>query len=72
MMAVPVKEGTSFDAGTAVALFQATPCQPVLVHDMFVYDVGRDGQRFLINTPVKQADTQPLSVVLNWAAGIKR
>ena len=72
MMAVPVTTGANFDAGAPVALFQATPRQPVLVYDRFVYDVSHDGQRFLINTPVKKADTRPMSVLLNWSAQINK
>ena len=68
MMAVPVTTGFKFDAGTPVALFQATPRQPISTNDRFVYDVRRDGQRFLINTQVKNGETQPMSMVLNWPA----
>jgi hypothetical protein len=72
MMAVSVGTGSNFDAGTPVALFQSTPRQPVLVYDLFVYDVSRDGQRFLINTPVNQADTHPMSILLNWPAKLNK
>jgi eukaryotic-like serine/threonine-protein kinase len=72
MMAAPVTEGSSFDAGAGVALFQAAPRQPVMVYDLFVYDVSRDGQRFLINTPVKQAETAPMSILLNWIAKLNK
>lgn len=72
MMAAPVTTGANFDAGTPVALFQATPRQPILVYDLFVYDVSRDGQRFLINTQVKQAETQLMSVVLDWPAKLNK
>jgi eukaryotic-like serine/threonine-protein kinase len=72
MMATPVTTGAHFDAGTAVALFQSTPRQPILVYDLFVYDVSRDGQRFLINTQVKQAESAPMSVVLNWPAKLDK
>ena len=72
MMAAPVTTGAHFDAGTSVTLFQTTPRQPVLVYDLFVYDVSRDGQRFLINTQVKQAESVPMSVVLNWPANLNR
>jgi len=58
-MAAPVTRGTNFDAATSVALFQATPRPPVLVYDFFVYDMSHDGQRFVVNAPVKQTDTQP-------------
>jgi hypothetical protein len=72
MMAAPVTTGTHFDAGTPVVLFQSTPRPPVLVYDLFVYDVSRDGQRFLINTQVKQAESVPMSVVLNWPAKLNK
>ena len=72
VMAALVTTGTNFDAGTPVALFQATPRPPVLVYDFFVYDVSRDGQRFIVNTPAKQADTQPMSVLLNWSTRLKK
>ena len=72
MMAAPLTTGANFDSGTPVALFQATPRQPILVYDLFVYDVSRDGQRFLINTPVKQTETQPLSLILNWHANLTK
>jgi Tol biopolymer transport system component len=68
MTAASVTTGAHFDAGTPVVLFQSTPRQPILVYDLFVYDVSRDGQRFLINTQVKQGDTAPMSVILNWPA----
>jgi eukaryotic-like serine/threonine-protein kinase len=72
MMAAPVTIGTTFDPGTPVVLFQATPRQAVSRTDLFVYDVSRDGQRFLINTPVRQAETAPMSVVLNWPAKLNQ
>ena len=72
MMAVPVTTEPTFDSATPVALFQATPRQPVSLVDVFVYDVSRDGQRFLILTQVKQAETQPMSIILNWSAKLKK
>ena len=37
---------------------------------MFIYDVSKDGQRFVINTQLKTA-MSPMSVVLNWTANLK-
>jgi len=37
----------------------------------YEYDVTADGQRFLINLPT-ESTTVPITVVLNWAAGLKR
>jgi Tol biopolymer transport system component len=72
IMAVPVSTGAKFDAGVPVALFQATPRQQISSRDQFVYDVSRDGQRFLILTRVKEAETQPMTVILNWAAKLNK
>ena len=65
-------DGAHFDAGPPVVLFQGTPRQPVLVYDLFVHDVSRDGQRFLINTQVKQGDGAPMSVIQNWPAKLDK
>lgn len=72
MMATPVVAGANFDAATPVRLFQITPRQPISSRDQFVYDVARDGQRFLILTQLKQADTTPMSIVLNWTAKLSK
>jgi Tol biopolymer transport system component len=72
MMAVPVTTGVNFNNGTPIELFQTTPHQPVSYNDQFLYDVSRDGQHFLILTQVKQAETRPMSVILNWAAKLNK
>jgi Tol biopolymer transport system component len=72
IMAAPVTTGANFDSGPAVALFQATPRQPVSTNDQFVYDVSRDGQRFLFLTQVKEAESSPMSIVLNWTAMLNK
>jgi len=71
-MAAPVTTGANFDAGTPVALFQTNPRQPVPLFDLFAYDVTREGQRFLILTQLKQAETAPMSIVLNWTAKLNK
>ncbi|GAC1434502.1 MAG: hypothetical protein NVS1B11_34510 [Terriglobales bacterium] len=65
-MAIPVKTGANFDAGTPTALFQANPREMMATSEQFSYDVSRDGQKFLINTQLKTA-IAPMSVVLNWS-----
>ena len=72
MMAAPVAIGANFDVSTRVELFQATPRQPVSFNDQMAYDVRHDGQRFLILTQVKQAESAPMSVVLNWSAKLHK
>ena len=71
-MAVPVTTGTRFKPGTPVAFFQAAPRRAIMNSDLFAYDASRDGQRFLINTPVKQGETTTMSVILNWSANLNK
>jgi serine/threonine protein kinase len=72
MMAVAVTVGASFEAGSPVALFQTHRRQPVSSQDVFSYDVSGDGQRFLINTKVEEANAAPLSILLNWASEMEK
>jgi eukaryotic-like serine/threonine-protein kinase len=65
LMAVPIKLGTTVDAGEAKVLF------PVPVRTLKrSYAVSRDGQRFLIIRPTGEA--HPITVVLNWQAGLHK
>jgi len=36
------------------------------------YDVSGDGQRFLAAVPLEGQSQEPLTVVLNWTAGLKK
>jgi eukaryotic-like serine/threonine-protein kinase len=72
LMGVGVKGGPTFDADPAKPLFQTRLRQHVSSGDMFTYDVAADGQRFLLNTDVGEVTASPLTVVLNWAADLKK
>ena len=72
VMSEPVTEGANFDVGAPVPLFQANPRETVATSELLFYDVSRDGQRFLINTEVKQTEVEPMTVVLNWAAKLNK
>ena len=39
--------------------------------DQFVCDVARD-DLFLVNTQIRQADTKPMSIILNWMAKVNK
>jgi eukaryotic-like serine/threonine-protein kinase len=65
MMAVQVKADQDFQAGTPTQLFQTPP-------STIVGDVTADGKRFLLVTPVGPSASVPLTVVLNWTAGLKK
>ena len=71
MMAVAVKgSGDHFEAATPQPLFE-TPAESSS-NIIWDYDVTRDGQRFIIAEPVAGGEARPLSVLLNWQAGVKR
>jgi hypothetical protein len=36
------------------------------------YDVSADGQRFLINSVAQETNPTPMTVIVNWAAALKR
>jgi hypothetical protein len=69
-MAVAVgAQGATFDVGTVVPLFPVRPPNAVL----FYYQVSPDGQRFLVNmAPVVDPTPTPITVVVNWTAGLKK
>jgi Tol biopolymer transport system component len=68
LMAVTVRTGAAFDADAPRALFQTALDVSALRQD---YSVSGDGQRFLLNTPL-DTGAQPMTVVLNWPALLKK
>ena len=60
-MAVPITlhaDGMPPDSGTPVRLFAVRPGS--------LHAGSPDGQRFLFNTPLQDASTPPITVILNW------
>jgi hypothetical protein len=45
---------------------------PLLTGNGVQYDVSADGQRFLAVTQPEQNAGEPLTLVQNWAAGLKK
>jgi Tol biopolymer transport system component len=72
LMAVPVSGGANFDAGSPVALFAANARAGVATSEIAQYAVTGDGQRFLVNTTLKDQKTQPVTVILNWPAQLEK
>jgi hypothetical protein len=68
-MAVPVGAGPSF--GVPKALFQTQVPEGVEAYRTH-YVTTRDGRRFLVNTQTADPAPNPITVVLNWTAGVKR
>ncbi len=69
-MAVDVKGDSTFQAGLPRELFDARVSG--LTDVRFHYAVSRDGQRFLVNSLSEGEGTSPITVVLNWTAGLKK
>ena len=62
--------GSGFEVGAVRPLF---PMHPKLSPGRFPsgpYDVSSD-RRFLVNTLVGQVNTTPITLVVNWTAGLK-
>ncbi len=60
-------KGSSFEVGAVKPLFQMRTTGA-----RYEYAVSADGQRFLINTFPEQAASAPITVVVNWTAGLKK
>jgi Tol biopolymer transport system component len=69
MMAVAVGPGRSF--GVPKPLFQ-TGVSGGVNYLRTHYTVTPDGQRFLVNTQTGNSGPNPITVVLNWTAGLKK
>ena len=66
LMALEVKTGAGFEAGAPKLLFETG-----LVNNLINYAVARGGQRFVMPAhEVTAAD--PVTVILNWPAGLKK
>ena len=74
-MAVDVSFNPTFKAGIPKALFPAPILGGAGSTGSTRYDVTADGQRFLINSVTTETNTggkaPPITVVLNWQAGLK-
>ena len=74
LMAVTIKGESELQVGTPVALFETTLPFPSNegAQSQRNYDVTAHGQRFLINSPRANTNPSPITVILNWATGVKR
>jgi dipeptidyl aminopeptidase/acylaminoacyl peptidase len=60
--------GESFEVGAVKPLFETS----AMLAARYAYDVSPDGQRFLINSLPEQAASAPITVVVNWLAGVRK
>jgi Tol biopolymer transport system component len=69
LMAVSVRTtGESLDLTPPRPLFSL----PAVFNGSYAYDVGLDGQRFLVSTVSPRRGREPLSVIVNWPALVSR
>jgi Tol biopolymer transport system component len=74
LMAAEVKRAlVTFEIAPSKALFQTRMLGGVggRTNYVFRYDVAADGKRFLI-VAEREGETQPITVVLNWAVAVKK
>jgi hypothetical protein len=70
MMAVDVEYTPTLRFGVPKVLFETR--LSLLAGPSRRYGVSADGQRFLMNVPVGTDAVAPITVILNWAAGLKK
>ena len=68
LMVVPVKTGAVFEPETAVPLFEVHLRNDPSRH----YDASADGQRFLVNTPLGEETSPPITLVQNWTVLLRQ
>jgi Tol biopolymer transport system component len=67
MAAEVTARGNTFSVGQVRPLFG-----PVPVTRGYLYDVSADGQQFLLAVTPEQTASEPLTLVENWSAGLKK
>ena len=72
LMAVAVTAGSTFEADSPKPLFEAGVAPTGVSNERHQYCVTSDGQRFLLTRPVERRTAQPITVVLNWTADLKK
>jgi len=60
-------KAASFEVGAVKPLFETHG-----PNARYFYDVSPDGQRFLIISVPQAASAAPVTVVVNWTAGLKK
>ena len=69
LMAAEVNsQASGFDVGVVRALFETRPKGGL----RYAYDVTGDGQRFLVNSVRDDPSPEPLTLVVNWTAELKK
>ena len=70
VMTVQLKGNSTLEPGIPLVLFQTQIATWVEARNQYV--VSADGQRFFINTPLKQIASSPINVMVNWSTTLKK
>jgi Tol biopolymer transport system component len=70
MAASIVESNNKLEVGEGRTLFRVPPRTARTV--TFSYDVAKDGQQFLFNTPIDNTESTPVTVVLNWTEQLRK
>ena len=70
IMLVTINADSTFEPSIPKVLFQTQITANIESRNHYV--VTADGQRFLVNTPLKEIATAPINVVVNWTASLKK
>jgi Tol biopolymer transport system component len=68
MVASVSSKGANFEVGAVKPLFVTR----IATRGSYQYDVSPDGQKFLVDAAPQQAMSSPITIVLNWTAGLKK
>ena len=63
VMAAAVRAGSTFEAGAVTPLFKIRGSS---------YAPTADGRRFVTDDPIGESIARPITVVLNWTAGLRK
>jgi len=63
---------SGIEASRPMVLFPTFAPQGAITDDKNNFAASADGQRFIVNTLSNSTNTQPLTLVLNWANEVKR
>jgi eukaryotic-like serine/threonine-protein kinase len=72
LMAVSIRADSSFSAGTPAPLFQLHMLSLPLRYSRQEYAVTAEADRFLVNTLVEPPIPSPITVILNFDAGLRK
>jgi Tol biopolymer transport system component len=67
LMAVAVRDGTSFEAGKPAPLFNTN-----IANRLVTFDVAKGGQRFVMPVVDRNAPAGSVTVIVNFTAGVKK